>query len=747
MMRIFVFIALFVFVFGKPAGIVAQATPYHYTIQANLPGQLIYCLEQDQYGRLLIGTDKGLYRYNGFRSTHIPVSGNSSKEITQLVKYGNDFIAANRSGQLLHLKGDKLWVVPLKGFKGDVRNVSVAGKILTITGSKYISTFQLPKFALITQESIPYTEPEGTQANYVLKYGRIRYAVLNSGELVEIEEQASRNVPNATGKILVNFAKQLVIVPSYLSEDPVYTYYNGRFRNWGTLARKGNMRVNMARVIGNRLFVLSENGVFVYTNGMSKKPAQWFKGIATTDIFSDLQGNFWIATKGKGLLFIPSGRHEIIYGGNLLSIEAGPNGTFFGGTLNGSIVQFDNRGREVQTLSSNINNQEALYMYYDHLSNLLFSNTGLFSVKTAQVYNRVNEALKGAVRLSDGSVYLAKSSGVIYIPNAQRPGILYGLSDSSRFELLRREPAKNVVLNNRTQEVAFSTINGVFQRKGRGEVREITMEGRHIDAQAITWFGNDLVIATAQHEVLLVRNHRVIKRLDLSINSGELVVLKMLADKNYVYILTERGMYRFSNLNKPLEGLKELIGFDGLVMRDFALDKDKLFIVTQRGVLRFTWKQEQQMNYSLVLSEITGRKRKKYTYKDNRVQFPFDEKLIVIPFECVDLSGNQQFIVRYAIHTPKERGFWNALPASAEQLNLSHLNPGNYTVEFYLYDPVSQTKSPIQRKEFTVLYEWHNRPILWWFIAVLVAFFIGLTWRWTLLRERRKCAESMAASK
>ena len=137
---------------------------------------------------------------------------------------------------------------------------------------------------------------------------------------------------------------------------------------------------------------------------------------------------------------------------------------------------------------------------------------------------------------------------------------------------------------------------------------------------------------------------------------------------------------------------------------------------------------------------MTGRKYENYNLKNDRIQFPFDEKLIVIPFECVDLSGNRQFIIRYAIHTKRERGYWNALPASAEQLNLSHLNPGDYTVEFYLYDPVSQTKSPIQRKQFTVLYEWHNRPYLWWFIGILVAFFIGLTWRWSLQRERKKCA-------
>ncbi|HLP56213.1 MAG TPA: two-component regulator propeller domain-containing protein [Fluviicola sp.] len=720
----------------------AQVTPYHYTIRAELSAQLIYCLAQDSYGRLLIGTDEGLYRYNGFKSKHLIPSGSSSKEIIQLMPYEDSFLAANGSGQLFQLKGDKLKVINLSGFRGDIRQLAIVEKELIITGSKYITVFSLPDFKWVSQDIIPYTEPESTVANHVLRYGKSRMAVLNSGELVNIDKGESRNIPNATGKMLVAFGKQLVIVPSFLSEDPVYTYGDGLFRSWGTLLSKGNrnLRVNNAKAIGNQLFVLSENGVFVYSNKISKKPLHWFQGIATTDIFKDKTGNMWIATKGKGLLFIPSGQHEIIYGGTLLSIVAGPNGSFFGGTLDGSIVQFDRRGHELNTYASSINNQEAVFMAYDRFSNQLFSNIGLFSVGNSRAVNKTNEALKGVARLSDGSVYLAKSTGVVYIPKPGKKIPLFGLTDSTKLQLLRSEPAKGLALNEQSQEVAFSTVKGVFRRTGNEPYQEITLNGKSIDAQAITWFKNDLIIATAQHELLLVHNGRVTKRKDLSLNSGELFVLKMIATENFVYILTEKGMYRFNNLDQSIEGLKELTGLDGLVMRDFAVVKDQLFIVTQRGVLFLTWKQSETMNYSLVLSEMTGRKYDHYNYKNDRIQFPFDEKLIVIPFECVDLSGNRQFIIRYAIHTKRERGYWNALPASAEQLNLSHLNPGDYTVEFYLYDPVSQTKSPIQRKQFTVLYEWHNRPYLWWFIGILVAFFIGLTWRWSLQRERKKCA-------
>lgn len=735
-MRYTVFILLAIISIALRAN--GQTTPYHYTIQANLQAQLIYCISQDNYGRLLIGTDKGLYRYNGFRSRRITSADNSSKEITQLVKFGSDFFASNRSGQLLQLSGDKLKLVTLEGFTGDIRSISVEGKELQIVGSKWMTRYTLPEFRLLEQKEIPYTEPEGTQANDVLEFNNAHYAVLNSGELVQLEEQSSRNIPGSTGKMLVKYEKQLVIIPAYVTDNPLYTYLDGMFRNRGSLARYGKFRVTNAHVIGSQLFVLSENGVYVYSNGLSRRPAHWFAGVNTTDLFKDARGNLWIATKGKGLLFIPAGHHEIIYPSTLLSIETGPNGTFFGGTLNGTVIQFDKRGRLLETFASASNNQEALFLYFDKAKSLLFSNTGLFAVNTGEQFNKINDAIKGAVRLADGSVYLAKSGGVYYFSQTKDYTKIYGLTDTTKVQQLRREAAKCLVLNEKTQEVAFCTVKGVFLRKGQESLQEITFEGRPIDAQTIAWYGNDLVIATNDHELLLVRNGKVIKRKDLSAHAGEIVVLKMLSGGKHVYLLTERGMYRFSDFDRKLEALQELSGFDGLVMRDFTIIGDEMYLVTQRGVLRFVWKAMETSGIRLVLGKVTGRKYPEYKHKNGVIYFPFDESLIQIPLECVDLSGNQQFIIRYAIHTPREKGYWNALPAGTEHLNLSHLGPGEYTVEFYLYDPVSQTKSPLQRRQFVVQHNWYKRPWLIWtgIIALLLA--VGITWRWTILRERKK---------
>jgi len=716
----------------------AQATPYHYTIQAAVSSELIYCAAQDDYGRLLLGTDKGLYRYTGFKSTRINMLGNYSREISLVYRSGPMVFAANRAGQLFRMENDVLKAIDLKNFSGDIKSITVSGHTIILTGSKLITKYAVPSFKFLEQRTIPYTEDPATNANSVVKFQNNHFAVLNSGELVELEESSARNIPSSTGKFIVVFNKQLVILPNYVANEPVTSYVNGAFRSWGSMLPKSTSRVMNARVIGNQLFVLTENGVFVYTNALSKRPLHWFQGVSTTDIFSDQQGNLWICTKGKGMLFIPAGRHDIVFPGSLLSIEAGPDNTFFGGNLDGSISRFDFRGRELKNYVSGISNQEALFIHYDAYGKLIFSNTGVFSIFTGAVINAVNESVKSVARSSDGGIYLAKSSGVVFIPKTKKASPIYGLTDSTKFTVLRKEPGRNVVIHSKLQDVAISTVKGVFFKGRGGAVEEILYLGKSVDAQSIAWFRNDLVIATSSNEILVVNNAKVIRRVDLSSNIGDLVVLKMIATNDFVYILTEKGMYRFADFDKKIESLKELLGFDGLVMRDFAVMDNYLYIATQRGVLRFVWQEESKTNFTLVVNDLYGRKYLKNKQRRGRIIFPADEQMIIVPFECVDLSGNQHFVVQYAIRSGNEPRYWNPLPASAEQLNLSHLSPGDYTIEFRLMDPVSKATSDVQKKEFRLLGHWYDRPVLWWFAGIIVALIIGWTWRWSLIRQKRR---------
>lgn len=714
----------------------AQVTPYHYTIPADVSNQLVFCMEQDVFGRLLIGTDKGLYRYNGFRSKRLKTVGAFSKEITQLLRVSDYFLATNRAGQVLEVRHDQVKALKLKELKGDIRQISIEGGYLEVVTTKEVFSYKLPNYQFVEKEQIPFTEPKGILANGFITYKNARFSVLNSGELVEVDDEEARYIPKGTGKQLLPFANQLVVIPSYSANENVYTYHSGQFKSFGPLIARRNVRVIKAEVIGNQLFVLSDYGVFVYTGGLYRKPALWFEGLAATDIFKDSQRNLWISTKGKGLVFIPAGKHEIVNPTSFLSIENGPNTTFFGGLVNGNISQFDGHGREMRIFSHPYSNQEVQFIHYDSKQQLVFSNNTIFTMLGELPPLALNESLKGVVRTQKGNLLIAKSTGLVMYKSKPVRQLLKSFSDSAAFTTLIAVPARQLVQNTSDKRIAFSTQQGLYFLDENEQLVEQLHFSKSIDAQQMVWFKNDLYVATTDNKLLVIRNGKVVKERFLSDSGAELLVVKMLATEDYIYFLTEKGMYRLEDIDKKFESLKDVIGFDGLAMRDFVVNKNVLHIATQKGVLRYAWNQDNHMSLALVMGKAYGRTKMLSTQADSVVVFSSEERFIVIPFECVDLSGTHQFILQYRIHTKDEWGVWNNLPVTTEQINFSHLTADNYTVEMRMLDPVSKMSTPVQRRYFNLEASWYEHYYLWFFFGA--AFSMGGFWTYKKWRSRRE---------
>lgn len=732
------FLTALLFLFAVPYAM-AQNTPYSYSVPDVSNGEAIFCIRQDANGRLLVGTEKGVFAYTGFRSTRIPLVGSISNEITVLEVYGSVVFAANRVGQFFQLQGGKFIPVQLPEFVGDIRQIHFVNNEVQIVGSKFISWYSYPRFQFLEDYQIPYTEPQGAVANWVTSFKDRQYAVLNSGELVEIDDASSRSLLRSTGKFVAGFNGRLAVIPSVVANEPVFSYLNGGFTNWGPLIQRGSARVNTGKVIGNQLFVLTENGMFVYTNALTRRPSHWFPGTNVTAMTADSKGNLWIGTRGKGMLFVPAGRHDIVYSGSLIDIKAGPENTFFGGMQDGSIARFDLKGNIVQRFENPSVSLEPQFLHYDAYANVLFSNTGVFSLKTGKPLGPDGENVKAVARDKKGGIFLAKSTGIVYIPRQSRKIQYYGLTDSSQVYVWRKEPARSVVINPETGEVAMSTVRGVFKIDNRQQLIEISDNGQSIDAQHIIWQNGSLLIFTTENELLTVDGTAITHRTSLASKIGDVIILKVLFHEDYLYFLTERGMFRMKNPGAPLENLKELIGFDGLVIRDFTALGKYIYVASQRGVMRFVWRPQKKAEFSFMLGEIRGRIHPvPDTGKNGVAVFPADEEMIIVPFECIDLTHAEPFLVQYSVYEAGEKRVWNELPSSSQQISLTHLGQGEYNIDFRLIDPVTGETTPIQSKKFVLHGTWYARQWFIWSLILVIAGTVGYTWRWTILRERRK---------
>lgn len=718
-----------------------RETPFHYTIQTGLSAQLLYDLEEDSYGRMLIATEKGLYRYTGYRVKHVLAKEAHSPEIIQLDTYKENIFALNRSNQLFQLRNDQLILKTLNEFEGDIRNFAIEGELITITGSKWVFEYELPTFQLISKEPIPFTDPIGTQANQVYTYKKERFAVLNTAELVEMDEGASRSVPRATGRFLLSYEGRLMIIPSYTGEEPVHTYSNGLFRNWGVLPAKAKLQVNRVQIIDKDLVVMSDNGLYLFKKGIRKDPVLWFKGIPVSAVYKDKKKNWWVATKGKGLIFVPASKQDIINPASLIRLHEGSKSDYFGSLISGTINHYDVKGNILKSFANPSIAEEALPLYVDSKNNRFFTTTGIFELSTGKLIYGFEEPNRFITVSERGVYYFAKPSGVYEVFLGKwntKAKIIEGLKASKQ---LSTDVARQVEVRPNSNEIAIVTIRGVYLYKEGEQVEEVRASGKPIGAQSVRWFKGELYVATNDNELLKVRHGRVVDKVRLSQKEDELVLIKMLASTSHLFFLTEKSLYRLNDINEPLENLRENVGFDGVSIRDFCFSKNHLLFATQRGVMKYDWKSRSENEGQkpiLVVGQPYGRLLQFDIQSNGNLSFKHYDRLIKIPLECVDLTGNVQLLIQYAIHTKNERGVWSSLPISASELNLDHLGPGDYQIDFCLYDPVSQTKTRIQSEEFSVQYAWYNHPtfrICWLLASALI---IVITWRWSLKTQRRR---------
>lgn len=697
-----------------------QNTPFHYRVETAIGNHRMFCLQQDANGRILIGTDNGLYRYNGFNCKRLKMEGVLSNEVLSLERYQQLFFGLNRSGQVLKIDQYSAKAQTLKGVKGEVKRISVLGKELKVSTSNHIYTFQLPKLKLVSQIEIPFTDNKRVFANDFTFFQKKWYSLLNSGELVDLEEEAARSLPNNKGKQLIAFAGQLVIIPGNSKNENLYAYKAGEFKNYGALDQQVNVHVNGAKVIGNQLYVMTEYGVFVYTSKMHKSPAHWFEGIAITDILLDQQGNRWITTKNKGLLFVPVGKHKILSSSTFLSMDYVKGKGIFGADLTGDVVLLDQYGTTRKTFSNPVMGREVQWLDVLPESNLLVTDHCLFSTDNPKLTPIVYlETIKGMAQAADGSWLLAKSSGLICFSSNKLQDFWEKQSDSSKFTVLLKEPILQFKQDPLSKQIACITQSGVYLLNEGGEMKAVLHFGKQIKALHLQWFKEDLFVVTEANQLLQIKGGKVVQVRDFSQSAGDLVIQKLDASTDFLYVLSDKGIYRLSGIKDKVQSLKDIAGFEGLLMRDLAIDDDQLYIATQRGILSYKWEEKSTaITASLLIGQVYG--QTKPSIKDGMVVFEPNEQFVIIPTECVDLSGNHPFVMQYRIFKNDENRYWNTVSMNNEQINFSHLEAGTYTVEIRLFDPFSKASTPLETVQFTIKAAWYESHWLWLSVGLIL---------------------------
>lgn len=129
--------------------------------ESNMPVK-VNCLTQDSSGYIWLGTDDGLYRYNG--RTFTKIETNTTQSVTALAIYDNMLVVGFGKGALGLWDGD---VFTLKDLNGDIPRETISSIYTEGAGIYILSTLGDGLYMVMNNYCINYTMKDGLSDNYI----------------------------------------------------------------------------------------------------------------------------------------------------------------------------------------------------------------------------------------------------------------------------------------------------------------------------------------------------------------------------------------------------------------------------------------------------------------------------------------------------------------------------------------------------------------------------------------------------
>jgi sensor histidine kinase YesM len=685
--------------------------PYFQIIrkEQGLPTNTIYAVSEDQHGRILLTTEKGLYRYNGIQFKEIPCKQNTYKSLANLRKVdGSTFLAHNFNGQVFLLKEDRLSLLKLSCLPAEINNIRVNGDSLLVISLRKIQLYNWRKRVLIstirssqqtihfftaqfTRKGIAYTMTDGT-----LYYDHRKY-VLFRNMCYDMEESD----------------QQVIFTPIYGKNFPVYVIRNQRLVEIGKLPFNENPKLYTTTAINGNTYICAQNGIIqIQPNGTIKR---WFNGYQTTRILKDKRNNFWVSTLNQGLLYIPNIRAVKLCTEPVISVQALSDSQLFTGNAFGAVYQLSEEGLLMQKYLPKLSLTEASFIDLD--GNYLRTPTSVFAIHSGKQLNTRFEYTKHLAKDKQGNIYLAKTYGLLCIEkkNIREPGSEYGQVQASRIHYLRSVRTKNVIVCP-DQTVVASCIDGVYYWK-KGIRRELRYQGKRIKASWLTFYGNKLYVSTNEHGVLVFRNFRFEEQLISGTTENFGKVIKCVVHPFGVYILTDMNLYLRKTGQTECKAMKQSLGFKDIEINDLTLTGRFCYLATDVGVIRvpitdFPDEKPQLLVHQLEINDQTFPYQRSFQIEsgDN------DLKILIEPIAFKNSSFAQ---IEYQLINSSGNNKWITIPMSSNSIYLSSLKPGDYLLNIRISNGEHIPSGSIQQIHFTILNPWYFQ----WYAVV---FYIGL---------------------
>lgn len=497
---------------------------------------------------------------------------------------------------------------------------------------------------------------------------------------------------------------------------------------------------NSIGYLKDQIWILSKEGVSIYNKDGTPFLQNAIKEFSASCIYEDFEGNVWIGSLNKGIYFIPATSFHSLQ----TSSSTIHTSTF---SQDGTIYMLDDQGLLIASSppysSYKVLVREGLEptpLFFDENKQRLYlgSFVKYYSIpekKIVSIKHKTNIGallFKAAADIGSGYYVTTNYSKSYLITNyAESENIPLNLNANNN-STIREYRGKHICTTLDKTGLYIDYIDGLFYYDKTKPPTQIFKNNQPILASIIAPDATDnktVWVGTKSQEIIGLSEGKVIFEMNLPINPSKIVT-----SKEYVFIGSQNGIYRYHKKTKALDLISETHGWKRGAITSLSIWEDQCVVVGNKYIQQFPIDLETKNNIrpSVYFNGLTVGDSSFALPLSPKLSLPTGSNYISIFFRSLSLRSQKLLTYQYRL---KGTSDWITSPYENPEARFLNLEAGNYTFEVRACNE-SNVCSEAKTIFFTIEKPYYKK---WWFIAVvfiLIAIVIFI-----VLRERFKIKE------
>lgn len=657
-----------------------------------LPSQTIFDIFEDKKGYIYLGTDKGLYRYNGIRFTQIHSVNALSKSVSSISQdsQGNIY-CKNFSNQIFRLSGDSMETIPVLQ---DYLNTSNDLKeFILIDDDIYLCTEkEFVKFSYETGLSIVLSKKN--QADFFLL--DLTYNPQNkSVVLAEIDNLIFFKNNNTETKNAVRGDKKLHYFNGEIYyiikgiENAVFNLNNEKFNYSGNL----NTSFTNLRETKNELWLCTTNGLYKVDSENKLISNSIFRQARISDILVDHEENYWISTLDQGLFFIPNIYLKIILleknltNSNITRVIKGNGNFIYASTSQGNIFKVNEKNKENLLIESNYN-LPVEFLYLDTSSRLILSSLGEIDVdknvfKTLQFIAGKNlyPDNKGNYVINTFRLAGLMSKDLKSWPNFEASGKFsksYFGDKKIPIVVFLEKRTRTSFYWDKSDKYYIGAYDGLYLIDSKGFIDSLKLDNnKPIIATHIQADSEYLWIATYNSGLIRLDSNNQITIFNQEKGLSSESCYRIFIENDNLLLITDNGIDILNIKTGDINQLETAFFLKGISINDLLVSNNVLWLATNQGLLNIPIdKINQQPKPKIFIEDILVNGN--FVVEDNYL-FKHNQNNIEFVVDAILYKSLGNYTLKYRL-----LGFdneWKSKDPSVKSISFLSLPPGKYTFE------------------------------------------------------------------